>query len=91
MCEDPLYHGVQGALLLEDNPGQVQEDLVALDLQQTPLVDLGVPQAQAAELEILLKNLAVVVAEVSVIVLVDNLKMFTWLMHFNILCNQKYR
>ena len=31
--QDPVDGVVDGALLLEDHPGQVQEDLVALDLE----------------------------------------------------------
>ena len=70
----PVDHGVQGALLLEDDPGQVQQHLVPLDLQLRPFVQLGVPQADAAELEVLLEHSAVVIAEVAIVVLVDNLK-----------------
>ena len=71
--EDPVDHGVQGALLLEDDPGQVEQHLVPLHLQQRPLIDLSIPQTQATELEILLKHLTVVITEVAVIVLVDHL------------------
>ena len=70
----PVDHGVQGALLLEDDPGQVQQNLVPLHLQLGALVHLGVAEPQPAELEVLLKHSAVVVAEVAIIVLVDNLK-----------------
>ena len=70
----PVDHGVQGALLLEDDPGQVEQHLVPLHLQLGALVHLGVAEPQPAELEVLLKHRAVVVAEVAIVVLVDNLK-----------------
>ena len=54
----PVDHGVQGALLLEDDPGQVQQHLVPLDLQQGPLVDLSISQTKATKLKIFLKHLA---------------------------------
>ena len=79
MGEDPLYHDVQCTLLLEDDSSQVKEDLVPLDLQQTSLIDLGIPQTQATELEISFKHMAVMVTEVAVIVFVDNLKILTLL------------
>ena len=77
MSEYPLYHDVQSALLLEDDTGKVKQNLVPLDLQQTSLIDLGVPQTQATELKISFKHMAVMVTEVAIIVLVDNLKIFT--------------
>lgn len=79
MGEDPVYHGVKRALLLEDDTRKVEEDLVPLDLQQTSLIDLGVPQAKAAKLEISFKHMAVMFAEVAIIVFVDDLKMLTLL------------
>ena len=74
MGEDPVDHDLQGALLLEDDPGQVEQHLVPLHLQLGPLVHLGVAEPQPAELEVLLKHRAVVVAEVAIVVFVDNLK-----------------
>ena len=43
MGEDPVDHDLQGALLLEDDPSQVQQHLVPLHLQLGSLIDLGVP------------------------------------------------
>ena len=79
MSQYPLYHDVQRALLLEDDTGKVKQNLVPLDLQQTSLIDLGVPQTQATELKISFKHMAVMVTKVAIIVFVDNLKILTLL------------
>ena len=79
MSEYPLYHDVQCALLLEDDTGKVKQNLVPLDLQQTSLIDLGVPQTQATELKISFKHMTVMVTKVAIIVFVDNLKILTLL------------
>ena len=79
MSEYPLYHDVQRALLLEDDTGKVKQNLVPLDLQQTSLIDLGVPQTQATELKISFKHMTVMVTKVAIIVFVDNLKILTLL------------
>lgn len=79
MGEDPLYHDVQCTLLLEDDTSKVKENLVPFDLQQTPLIDLSVPQTQATELQISFKHMTVVLTEVAIIVFVDNLKILTLL------------
>ena len=76
MCEDPVDHDLQGALLLEDDPSQVQQHLVPLHLQLGSLIDLGVPQTKSAKLEIFLKHLTIVITKVPVIVLVDDLQIF---------------
>ena len=73
MSQDPRHHLLQRALLLEDDAGQVEQDLVPLHLQQGPLVQLGVPEAEPAELEIFLKHSAVVLTEVALVVLVYHL------------------
>ena len=58
MCQDSVNHQIQGALLLEDDASQVEQNLVPLDLQQGPLVDLSVSQTKATKLKIFLKHLA---------------------------------
>ena len=73
MGEDPRHHLLQCALLLEDDPGQVKQDLVPLHLQLRPFVNLCVPKAESAELEIFFKDGTVVITEVAVIVLVYHL------------------
>ena len=44
------------------------------DLQLAPLVELGVPESDAAELEVLLEHGLVVGTEVAVVGLVDHLE-----------------
>ena len=73
MSQDPRHHLLQRALLLEDDAGQVEQDLVPLHLQQGPLVQLGVPEAETTELQIFLKDSAVVLTEVALVVLVYHL------------------
>ena len=51
----------------------VKQHLIPLDLQLTPLVELGVPQTNSTELQILLKHLLVVVGKVALPVLIDHL------------------
>ena len=58
MCQDSVNHQIQGALLLEDDASQVEQNLVPFDLQQGPLVDLSVSQTKATKLKIFLKHLA---------------------------------
>jgi hypothetical protein len=72
--EDAVDGGLHGGLLLEDDPGQVQQHLVPLHLQLGALVDLGVAQPDAAELEVLLEERLIVGGEVSVVRLVDHLR-----------------
>ncbi len=72
--EDAVDGGLHGGLLLEDDPGQVQQHLVPLHLQLRALVDLGVAQPDAAKLEVLLEERLIVGGEVSVVRLVDHLR-----------------
>ena len=72
--EDAVDGGLQGGLLLEDDPRQVQQHLVTLHLQLRALVDLRVAQPNAAELEVLLEERLVVGGEVAVVRLVDHLR-----------------
>lgn len=55
--EDAEDHVLDGALLLEDHPGQVEEHLVPLYFQLRFLVQLGIPQPDAAELQVRGKDL----------------------------------
>ena len=68
-----MYGGLQRGLLLEDDPGQVQQHLVPLHLQLRSLVDLRVAQPDPAKLEVPLEQALVVVGEEAVVGLVDDL------------------
>lgn len=73
MRQYPQHHVLNGALLLKHHPGQVQQHLVPLHLQLRPLVQLGVPQADAAELEVGREYFLVVHREVAVVLFVYHL------------------
>jgi hypothetical protein len=54
---------LDGALLLEYHPGQVEQHLVPLHLQLGLLVEVGVAEADAAELEVAGEHLLVLLGE----------------------------
>ena len=58
---------------MKDEDIHVEQHLIPLDLQLTPLVELGVPQTDSTELQVLLEHLLVVVGKVALAVLVDHL------------------
>jgi len=55
--EDAEDHVLDGALLLEDHAGQIQEHLVPLDFQLRFLIQLCISQSNATELQIRRKDL----------------------------------
>jgi hypothetical protein len=54
---------LDGALLLEYHPGQVEQHLVPLHLQLGLLVEVGVAETDAAELEVAGEHLLVLLGE----------------------------
>lgn len=58
MRQYPEHHVLDRALLLEDHAGQIEQHLVALHLELGLFVQLGVAQADAAELQVGREDLA---------------------------------
>lgn len=74
MREDPEDHVLHGALLLEDHPGKVEEDLIPFHLQLALLVELRVSQADATELKVTRKHLFICWRETGIVRLIYHLK-----------------
>lgn len=70
----PQHDVFDGGLLLEYHPGQVQQHLVALYLQLGLLVEVSVPEADSAELEVTGEHFLVRFAEGLVAHLIYNLQ-----------------
>ena len=71
--EDPVDDHLLRRLLLEDHATQVEENLHSLHRELFHREQLGVPQADATELEVPLEHHLVLLVEVALAVLVDHL------------------
>lgn len=70
----PIYNVFYRALLFEDHTSEVQQDLVPFDLQLGGLVEVGISEADAAELQVTGEDLLVLLREWSVADFIYDLK-----------------
>lgn len=73
MRKNAQHHMLNGALLLKDHSRQIQQHLIALNLQLGLFVQLGIAQADAAELQIRREHTFVVLRKAFAIQFVDHL------------------
>jgi hypothetical protein len=63
-----------GALLFEDHSRKIKEHLVPLHFELALLIELGIPQSNATELQIAGEYFLIIACETGVILLVDHLQ-----------------
>lgn len=74
MREDSQHHMFDGALLFEDHSREIKKNLVPLHFKLTLLIELGIPQPNATELQIAGEHFLIVTCETVVILFVDHLQ-----------------
>jgi hypothetical protein len=74
MCEDSEHHMFNGALLFEDHTRQIKEHLVPLHFELALLIQLSIPQPNAAELQIAGEHFLIIACEACICLFVDHLQ-----------------